>query len=63
MNQKFTILKAMGILAVVGGHAGTNFLPWFPVYSFHMPLFIFISGYFFMSIIYLSGLKNGFGTC
>lgn len=30
-----------------GGHCGINFIHQFPVYSFHMPLFIFISGYFF----------------
>lgn len=35
------------MMAVIGGHCGVNFLSWFPVYSFHMPLFMFISGYFF----------------
>lgn len=35
------------MIAVIGGHCGINFLSWFPVYSFHMPLFMFISGYFF----------------
>lgn len=42
------IMKALGILAVVSGHAwsGTSLAP-YPPYSFHMPLFFFISGYFF----------------
>lgn len=46
-NQKFNILSALGIILVVGGHSGIEFIPWFTPYSFHMPLFIFISGYFF----------------
>lgn len=49
INQKFNTLSALGIILVVGGHSGVGFLPWFPPYSFHMPLFIFISGYFFSS--------------
>ena len=47
INQKFNLLSALGIILVVGGHCGINFIHQFPVYSFHMPLFIFISGYFF----------------
>lgn len=47
INQKFNILSALGIILVVGGHCSVNFIHQFPVYSFHMPLFIFISGYFF----------------
>lgn len=55
-----TVLKALGILLVVGGHMKGIFLdigiPFyddlkpvqiFPAYSYHMPLFIFASGYFF----------------
>ncbi len=57
-NNKMNILKALGIMAVVGGHCGINFLSWFPVYSFHMPLFIFISGYFFHDVKFLSFLKS-----
>ncbi len=45
-------------MAVVGGHCGINFLSWFPVYSFHMPLFIFISGYFFHDQNFASLLKS-----
>ncbi len=53
-NIPMLILQCIGIFAVVFGHAdfgGTdipNFLNVaFPYYSWHMPLFIFISGYFF----------------
>lgn len=48
-NTKFLILQAIGIILVVLGHKGgiNLFTDWFPIYSFHMPLFIFISGYFY----------------
>ena len=59
-NTKLTILKAIGIISVVSCHIGTNIfdiigLPAlntgeiFPEYSYHMPLFIFASGYFYKS--------------
>ncbi len=57
-NNKFNILKAFGMMAVVGGHCGINFLPWFPVFSFHMPLFMFISGYFFRDKDFISFAKS-----
>ena len=50
------IIKALLIMLVVSGHMGGIFnligIPYkgseiFPAYSFHMPAFIFISGYFF----------------
>lgn len=49
-NKKMMILSFFGILLVVQGHIGSpiklaNDL--FPIYSFHMALFIFISGYFY----------------
>lgn len=47
INQKFNILSAIGIIAVVGFHCSFSFIDWFPPSSFHMPLFMFISGYFF----------------
>lgn len=53
-NTTMLILQCIGIFAVVFGHAdfgGTDipnfFNVAFPYYSWHMPLFIFISGYFF----------------
>ena len=57
-NNKMNLLKAFGIIAVVGGHCGINFLPWFPPYSYHMPLFIFISGYFFHDKTFIAFLKS-----
>lgn len=49
MNYQFLILQAIAIILVVIGHIGGLYLltDWFPAYSFHMPLFIFISGYFY----------------
>lgn len=49
-NKDFLVLSAIGIIMVVGGHCGCRFLEFdslLPYYEFHMPLFIFISGYFF----------------
>jgi fucose 4-O-acetylase-like acetyltransferase len=42
------VLRGLGIIAVVAGHAwsGTGWTPFSP-YSFHMPLFFFLSGLFF----------------
>lgn len=49
INQQFLLLQAIGIVLVVIGHKDgiSLFFDWFPAYSFHMPLFIFISGYFY----------------
>lgn len=51
INYEILSLQAIGIILVVLGHKGGIFLfsDWFPIYSFHMPLFIFISGYFYKS--------------
>ena len=49
-NVTFGILSALAILMVVAGHAGYDILTvggLFPYYSFHVPLFLFISGYFY----------------
>lgn len=46
MKKDMTILKAIGIIMVVMGHKYNPF-SWYPPYSFHMALFIFISGYFY----------------
>lgn len=44
-----TILQCLAIVFVVVGHRGgiSFFSEWFPIYSFHMPLWMFISGYFY----------------
>ena len=46
----FGILSGLAIIMVVAGHLGYNILTvgdLFPYYSFHVPLFMFISGYFY----------------
>lgn len=45
-NIEMDILKGLGIILVVMGHYYLPFV-WFTPYSFHMPLFIFASGYFY----------------
>lgn len=51
LNTAMLILQCIGILAVVFGHAGVPVdnvtTTAFTYYSWHMPFFIFISGYFF----------------
>lgn len=39
------IAKGIGILFVIGGHCGIE-IPDLPTYSFHIPLFYFVSGFF-----------------
>lgn len=46
----FGVLSCIGILCVVMGHMGCDLLSlngWLPYAAFHMPLFFFISGYFY----------------
>lgn len=52
LNKKFAILQAFAILFVVLGHSKSSgslhlMNNWFPYYSFHMALFVFVSGYFY----------------
>lgn len=49
-NMTFGILAGIAIIMVVAGHLGYNIMTMgdlFPYYSFHVPLFMFISGYFY----------------
>ena len=49
-NMTFCILSALAIIMVVAGHVGYSIMTvgdLFPYYSFHIPLFMFISGYFY----------------
>jgi len=49
-NKQFMILSALGILFVLDKHSGGSlslFTHIFPYNSFFMPMFVFISGYFF----------------
>lgn len=49
-NQIFQYLEAIGILMVIDDHTGTTvgiMSGLFPYNSFYMPMFVFISGYFY----------------
>lgn len=42
-NKRIDVLKAIGIILVVAGHSGSPIRNY--IYTFHMPLFFFISGF------------------
>ncbi len=49
-NEAFGILSAIAMVMIVAGHLGYNLMSvgeLFPYYSFHVLLFMFISGYFY----------------
>ncbi len=49
-NEIFGILSAIAMVMIVAGHLGYDLMSvgeLFPYYSFHVPLFMFISGYFY----------------
>lgn len=49
-NEQLRILSAIGIILVAAGHLGYNLFDLgglFPYYSFHVFLFLFVSGYFY----------------
>lgn len=49
-NREFRILSAIGIIFVAAGHLGYNLFDLgelFPYYSFHVFIFLFVSGYFY----------------
>lgn len=49
-NREFRILSAIGIILVAAGHLGYNLFDiggLFPYYSFHVFIFLFVSGYFY----------------
>lgn len=49
-NMAFGILSGLAIIMVAAGHLGYDIMTvggLFPYYSFHVPLFLFISGYFY----------------
>lgn len=49
-NEELRILSAIGIILVAAGHLGYNLFDLgglFPYYSFHIFLFLFVSGYFY----------------
>ena len=50
-NIQFSLLSAIGAVLVVSGHCYIGGISlayeWFPIYSFQLSLFVFISGYFY----------------
>lgn len=47
MNDTFSYMKAVAIICMVAGHSFTHSMIEDFVGLFHMPLFFFVSGYFF----------------
>ena len=50
VDYRFCFLYVIGSFSVICGHLGNGinlFYDWFDPYSFHLPLFLFSSGYFF----------------
>ncbi len=45
-DKSVDLAKGIGILFVIGGHCGYTPVLGIPPYSFHMPLFYFIAGFF-----------------
>lgn len=57
-NNKWNILKAVGIYLVIAAHCDGVIIGLFPLFSFLMPLFFFISGYFFRDMDFLQFLRK-----
>ena len=51
INYQMKLMYACGIVFVIAGHTSELVLPvvsnWFPLYAFHLALFVFVSGYFY----------------
>lgn len=51
IDYNFKVLYFFGIFFIVAGHCAgggiSTFSEWFPLYSFHLGLFVFTSGYFY----------------
>ncbi|WP_158584951.1 acyltransferase family protein [Lacrimispora algidixylanolytica] len=52
INYQFKVLYVLGIIFVVAGHSSANsglniMTNWFHLYSFHLGIFVFSSGYFY----------------
>lgn len=56
INTSFSIAKGLGIILMVIGHSGAPSALVNCIYTFHMPLFFIISGYFFKEITTLQEL-------
>ena len=56
LDSHFAILSALGMIFIVDGHLNGSYFDvggLFPYYSFHVPLFCFVSGYFYKKTIVL----------
>ncbi|MGN1180874.1 MAG: acyltransferase family protein [Suilimivivens sp.] len=65
-NREMRILSAVGIILVTAGHLGYNLFDiggLFPYYSFHVFLFLFVSGYFYKPESEDRILSYIFGKC
>jgi fucose 4-O-acetylase-like acetyltransferase len=56
----FDIMKGMGIILMIIGHCSIPRFCWHFIFSFHMPLFFMISGFFFKPKPVLQRLKIDF---
>lgn len=56
-NNYIAIAKALGIILMVAGHSGCPTIICNFLYTFHMPLFFFFSGYFFKAIMNIDSYK------
>lgn len=67
INYQMSIMSAIAICFVVLGHIQNNeyslgtFYGWFPYYSFHLPVFLFVTGYFFKDIAKETAFFRSFG--
>lgn len=57
-NNYIAIAKALGIFLMVVGHSGCPTIICSFLYTFHMPLFFFFSGYFFKAIKNMDSYKE-----
>lgn len=59
-NKELDVLRGVSILAVIFGHRTSfdSIMPNVVLYSFHLPIFLFISGYFFRRHFIVSFLKK-----
>ena len=55
-DATFDILKGLGMVGVICGHFSNKTMPF--VYTFHMPLFFLVAGYFFTARGFLTTLKK-----
>ena len=55
-DRSMDVIRAFAIVLMVYGHFGGLRMGWpfncFPLYSYHMPLFLFVSGYLFHDILF-----------